>query len=199
MKMTRQQARKIKRTVRYAWEWIKLIGVISFAMMAGAACYHQYLTQNHLMGEKTVYVERLVIEREPEQKEEVQEEKSIPPEDVDGDTYLNALELMALCVEAEAGNQDLTGKRMVADVILNRVDDADWPDTIEEVISQPYQFSSFWDGGMERASPSEETYRAVQMELEERGWPGLFYFTAEGFSEYGTPWRKVGDHYFSTK
>ena len=66
MKMTRQKARKIKRTVRYAWEWIKLIGVISFAMMAGAACYHQYLTQNHLLGEKTVYVERLVIEREPE-------------------------------------------------------------------------------------------------------------------------------------
>ena len=64
MRITRQQERKIKRKIRYAWEWTKLIGIISFAMMTGAACYHQYLAQNNLLGEKTVYVERLVSERE---------------------------------------------------------------------------------------------------------------------------------------
>lgn len=110
------------------------------------------------------------------------------------------LELLAICVEAEAGNQDLLGKRLVVDVILNRVDDADWPDTITEVISQPYAFSSFWDGGMERViEPSETTFKAVRMELEERSYPGLYYFRTDWYSDYGEPWRKVGDHYFSKK
>ena len=114
--------------------------------------------------------------------------------------YCDSLELLAICVQAEAGNQPLAGRRMVVDVILNRVDDPDFPDTIEGVITQRYQFSSYWDGGMDRVrEPDELTIRAVQMELERRSYPGLFYFTAEGYSRYGTPWQKVGDHYFSTK
>ena len=108
--------------------------------------------------------------------------------------------LAVLTVAAEAGNQSLTGKRMVVDVILNRVDSPDWPDTITEVITEPYAFSSYWNGAMERVwEPSEETFRAVQMELEDRTWPGLYYFTSNGFPEYGTPWKKVGGHYFSGK
>lgn len=113
--------------------------------------------------------------------------------------YFDSLELLAICVEAEAADQGLEGKRMVVDVILNRVDDPHWPDNIIEVISQPYQFTSYWDGGMAKALPSEETFEAVRMELQERGWPGLYYFSADGYSEYGTPWQQVGDHYFSTE
>lgn len=114
--------------------------------------------------------------------------------------YCDSLELLAICVQAEAGNQPMTGRRMVADVILNRVDDPDWPDTIEGVITQRYQFSSYWDGGMNRVyEPDELTIKAVQMELKQRSWPGLYYFTAGGYGKYGTPWKKVGDHYFCTK
>lgn len=103
-------------------------------------------------------------------------------------------------VEAEAGNQDLMGKRLVAGVALNRVDSPDWPDTLTEVITQPYQFSSYWDGGMERFSEiSESTKEAVALEIRERSYPGLVYFTAEGYSKYGTPYFKYGDHYFSTE
>ena len=120
-------------------------------------------------------------------------------EEIEEEEYWDSLELLAICVEAEAGNQGLDGKRMVVDVILNRVDDPDWPDTIEGVISQPVHFSSYWDGGMDKVSVSEETFQAVRMELESRSWPGIYYFTAGQYSEYGTPWRKVGDHYFSTK
>ena len=121
-------------------------------------------------------------------------------EDMLDEGYCDSLELLALCVEAEAGNQGLMGKRMVVDVILNRVDDPDWPDSIEGVITQPYAFSSYWDGGIDRVlEPSEETIRAVQMELNRRSWPGIYYFTAGGYGEYGTPWRQVGNHYFCTK
>ena len=121
------------------------------------------------------------------------------PEDLAEEEYFDSLEELAICVEAEAGNQGLLGKRMVVDVILNRVDDPEWPDTIQGVIEQKYQFASFWNGAMERTIPTEETYKAVTMELKQRSYPGLFYFTAEGYGDYGTPWGKVGDHYFCTK
>lgn len=123
----------------------------------------------------------------------------VTDEDLAEEEYYDSLELLALCVEAEAGNQGLEGKRLVVDVILNRVDDPDFPDTIEGVISQPYHFSTFWDGGIDKADPTEETFEAVKMELKERSYPGVLYFTAGGYGDYGTPWRKVGDHYFSTK
>lgn len=114
--------------------------------------------------------------------------------------YCDSLELLAICVQAEAGNQPLIGRRMVADVILNRVDDRDFPNTIEGVITQRNQFTSYWDGGMDRVSePDRLTIRAVQMELEQRSYPGLMYFQTGSYSRYGTPWRKVGDHFFSTK
>lgn len=109
------------------------------------------------------------------------------------------MDLLLRCVEAEAGNQSLDGRRMVADVILNRVRDPDFPNTIEDVIAEPYRFSSYWDGRMATVTVSELTIKAVEMEIEEVSYPGLFYFTAEGYSHYGTPWRKIGDHYFSLK
>lgn len=120
-------------------------------------------------------------------------------EQIEEEGYFDDLELMAACVEAEAGNQSFDGKRMVADVILNRVEDPDWPNTIEGVITQKYQFSTYWNGAMDNVSISEETFEACRMELIERGWPGIYYFTAGGYGKYGTPWRKVGDHYFCTK
>lgn len=57
------------------------------------------------------------------------------------------LELIAKCVESEAGNQNDLGKRLVVDVILNRVDSERFPDDVESVISQKYHFTTF---GMEK-------------------------------------------------
>lgn len=116
--------------------------------------------------------------------------------------YYNSIELMAKCVEAEAGNQDLLGKRMVVDVILNRMHDSsgEWPDTIIDVIMQPYQFSTYWNGAIDRVGEiSEETWEAIYIELEEITYPDIYYFTNGGFHKYGTPWKKVGDHYFNKK
>ena len=116
--------------------------------------------------------------------------------------FYNSLEFLGKCVEAEAGNQDLLGKRMVVDVILNRMNDSsgEWPDTIVDVITQPYQFSSYWDGSMDCVKEiSEETWEAIYMELEEITYTDIYYFTSEGFHKYGTPWKKVGDHYFNKK
>lgn len=138
----------------------------------------------------------------PVQQEEISQVYEVTPDDLESETYYDSLELMAICVEAEAGNQSLFGKRLVAAVILNRVEDktGEWPDTIEEVIMQENQFSTYWDGSMDEIyEPSEESFLAVQMELKERSYPGIYYFTSEGWSEYGTPWKKIEDHYFSKK
>ena len=122
--------------------------------------------------------------------------------DIEEEEYWDGLELLAICVEAEAGNQGLQGKRLVVDVILNRAENhsGQWPDTISDVISQKNQFTSYWDGGMAGIwEPSEETYQAVRMEVEQRGYPGIYYFREGQWSDYGTPWRKTGAHYFSKK
>lgn len=126
--------------------------------------------------------------------------EELTEDDLEETMYYDSLELLALLVEAEAGNQDLEGKRLVVDVVLNRVDDPDFPNDIWGVITDKNAFSSYWDGGIDKVwSPAESTYEAVRLELEERSYPGVLYFTSEGYSIYGTPWRKVGDHYFSIK
>lgn len=181
---------------------IALIGALAFCMFAGAAAYHQYL----------------MAEKEPLATSQVSQDQIIPIEEatvynittenayfmtepipLSTEAGMSDLDLIAACVEAEAGNQDLTGKRLVADVILNRVDDKNFPDTVEGVISQPRHFATYWNGAMDKAEPTAETYKAVRMEIEERSYPGLLYFDSGDYLPYGTPWKKVGDHYFSTR
>ncbi len=106
------------------------------------------------------------------------------------------VELLATCVEAEAGNQDLKGKQLVADVILNRVDSDRFPDDVESVITQKYHFSTYWDGSMDNTEPSDEAYEAVCMELVERLDDEILFFSAGGYSKYCKPAYQYGDHYF---
>lgn len=115
----------------------------------------------------------------------------------DDEIFCDSLEILAICVEAEAGNQDLYGKRLVVDVILNRVDSDRFPDTIEGVISQKYQFTTYWDGSMGRVDePSPETFEAVKMELESRTDDSILFFTAGNYNTYCVPAYRYGDHYF---
>ena len=139
---------------------------------------------------------------EPAEQEEIFEAVEIyeiTPDDLELEYYYDSLELLALCVEAEAGDQGLYGKKLVADVVLNRVDSPDFPDNITDVIMQPNQFSVVPDGRIWTVEPSEETFEAIREELEQRTNTDIIFFTSEGYSPYGEPWGKIGDHYFSTK
>lgn len=119
--------------------------------------------------------------------------------DIEEMDYWGELELLALVVEAEAGNQDLTGKRLVVDVVLNRVDSPLFPNTITEVLQQENQFSTMWNGAVEKAAwnMQDSTYEAV---LKEVSGPRLdydiMYFTAGAYNDYCTPAYIHGDHYF---
>jgi N-acetylmuramoyl-L-alanine amidase len=64
---------------------------------------------------------------------------------------------------------------------------------------QQNQFSVVLDGRIWQVEPTEETFQAVREELESRTNYEVLFFTSEGYIEYGTDWKQIGDHYFSTK
>lgn len=108
------------------------------------------------------------------------------------------IELLAQLVEAEAGNQDMKGKRLVADVVLNRIESDRFPNTIEEVIFQESQFSCIEDGNFEKSGwkISEDSFEAARLEYENRLDSYILFFTAGGYNEYCVPMYKHGAHYF---
>lgn len=130
---------------------------------------------------------------------EVEQERMRANVEANNQKYAAEMEILARCVEAEAGNQSIEVKRAVISVILNRVDDDDWPDTISEVIADPYEFATYWNGRMDEVTPATSTYEAIACEMETRSYPGLYYFDMDKYLQYGTPYARMGDLYFSTK
>lgn len=123
-------------------------------------------------------------------------------EEIRNEIMYGEIELLAQLVEAEAGNQDETGKRYVADVALNRVDDDDFPDKLENVIFQPAHFSCITDGNFEIAgwNISDESFEiALEEYTGERLNDEILYFRTDRYSDYGTPAFQYADHYFSTR
>lgn len=126
-------------------------------------------------------------------------------EQIQEEIRLGEMELLAQLVHAEAGNQDLEGKRLVADVVLNRVEH-DWADgTIEGVIFQTLsngvaQFSTTQDGSFDRAGweMTESDFLAAKMEYEAtyRLDDKIMYFRAGKWPDYGTHAYRYGGHYF---
>ena len=81
-------------------------------------------------------------------------------------------EAMLRIVEAEAGTEDLKGRILVANVIMNRVKDERFPDTAAKVIysceSGVAQFSPVDDGRLYEVTVTAGTRKAVRMALEGR-------------------------------
>lgn len=123
--------------------------------------------------------------------------KELTEEEIEEEIRFGEMELIAQLVMAEAGNQDLTGKRYVVDVVLNRVDSDDFPDTVEEVIFQENQFSVIENGAFDEAGwkITEECYEAVKLEYEERLNYDILYFS-RGKSKYASNHFKHQDHWF---
>jgi N-acetylmuramoyl-L-alanine amidase len=80
------------------------------------------------------------------------------------DVVTHEEDLLARLVEAEANGESYAGKVAVAYVVLNRVDSADFPNSITEVIYQNGQFSPVSNGSINREA-SPESMKAVQEAL----------------------------------
>ncbi len=86
-------------------------------------------------------------------------------------------------VEAEASGEDMIGKILIANVIFNRMEDDEFPDTVEDVIFQKvdgdYQFSPISDERYWNIKVSKKTEKAVQRALEGEDYSeGALYFIA---------------------
>lgn len=113
---------------------------------------------------------------------------------------LDDFELMGKTVFAEAKTEEFGGQVAVAEVILNRVESENFPDTVEEVIKQDGAFSSWGNGSVEAAPLDDECLEAVQDAVNERFFPdSVVYFREGHFHSFGTPYTVIGNHYFSSE
>ncbi len=91
-------------------------------------------------------------------------------------------------VEAEAGCEDYIGKILVANVVLNRLEDAHFPNTVEGVVFQQEdgvtQFSPVANGRYDSAVPDEDTIQAVEAALSGEDYSqGALYFVARQYAD----------------
>ncbi len=92
-------------------------------------------------------------------------------------------EVLLRIVEAEATCEDIKGRMLVANVILNRVVSDKFPDSIAEVVFQnngvTYQFAPIRDGRYWSVEVSDETREAVERVLAGEDYSqGAMYFAA---------------------
>lgn len=87
------------------------------------------------------------------------------------------LTLLAKLVEAEAGSEPYAGKLAVASVVMNRLHNDRYPDTLRGVIYAPGQFSPAGNGSLERETPSKDSLKAAKAALSgENNVPGALSF-----------------------
>lgn len=87
-------------------------------------------------------------------------------------------------VQAEAGNQSMKGKMLVANVVMNRVKSKKFPNTVKGVVYQHkggvYQFSPVQNGSINRVKVSSNTKKAVTRVLNGEDYSkGALYFVAK--------------------
>ncbi len=90
------------------------------------------------------------------------------------------LYLLAKCIYAEARGEPYQGQVAVGAVILNRVESADFPNTVAGVIYQPWAFTAVHDGQINMV-PDDNAYSAAQDAL--NGWDPtygcLYYYNSQ--------------------
>ena len=106
-----------------------------------------------------------------------------------------AEKLLASIIYCEAGNQSFTGQVAVGAVVLNRMANEAYPDTMEEVIYQPGQFCPAGSGWLDRVR-STDGYTESAMQAAEAALAGenpigdCLYFDQGGYGY------QIGAHYF---
>lgn len=114
--------------------------------------------------------------------------------------YSEEEQLLAQLIEAEAGTQGFRGKCLVADVVLNRVDHKDFPNTIRGVIFQKHQFSVILDGRFDkmRNRITESSLKAARKEMiGPRVDRNVLYFNSGSYCMNGSSGWKHEDHWFA--
>lgn len=130
-----------------------------------------------------------LIEVEPEPESISEPELPLTEDEID---------LVALVTMAEAEGEPEDGKRLVIDVILNRLDSPRFPDTVKDVVYAKNQFEVMVNGRIERCYVRDDIRQLVIEELQSRTNHNIHYFRANHYHGFGIPVVQVGNHYFST-
>lgn len=107
--------------------------------------------------------------------------------DEDYDTLLHI-------VEAEAGTEDVKGRVLVANVIMNRIKNEEFPDTVTDVVWQRIdgvpQFSPTYDGRIYDVTITDKTKEAVRQVLEGVDYSegALFFIQKSEAEEHNVSW-----------
>lgn len=134
--------------------------------------------------------------------EEIVEEpvvEDVPAEPV-YEIYLTEAEIdmVAVVTMAEAEGEPEEGKRLVIDVILNRVESPRFANTVEGVIYAKNAFECMWNGRVNRCYVRDDIRQLVIEEMISRTNSNIHYFRAGHYHNFGKPVVSVGNHYFST-
>lgn len=100
------------------------------------------------------------------------------------------IDILARMAQAEAIGEGEQGMRYVIAVALNRTEKEGFPDTVHDVVFEPYQFAvSNW--------ASLEAYNAVYKEIEERSDYHILWFRTGHYHPYGNYFLQYGNHFFT--
>ena len=107
---------------------------------------------------------------------------------------------LSRAIYSESGNQPMAGRIAVGTVILNRVEDPTFPDTIKEVIFAPRQFSPVSNGTI-YLTPDEDSVIAAKLCLDgAREAEECLYFNVTSMVSWADRSRTyvctIGDHNF---
>ncbi len=158
-------------------------------MSAGLSSFQEDSIQEKDETETNIHV----LEDEPVEIEEV--EKRYEPDEKE-------MELLARAVYSEARGEPEAGQVAVAAVILNRLEDEKFPNTISGVIFQPRAFTAVADGQF-WYTPNKKAYEAVEKALvgEDPSDGAVFYYnpaTATSRWIFSRPViKQIGRHLFA--
>ncbi|WP_243109418.1 spore cortex-lytic enzyme [Anaerophilus nitritogenes] len=114
----------------------------------------------------------------------------------------NDVQLLAMAIHGEARGEPYVGQVAVASVILNRVKNPSFPNSIAGVIFQPRAFTAVDDGQI-YLNPNEQSYKAARDAL--NGWDptgGAIYYWNPAKATSKWIWTrevtlKIGKHWFA--
>ena len=144
---TKERILKMKRLKRkrpfsvVVTQWLQYISIVLCVLFLTLCFIKCGIDKNsHTPDEDIIIEEPVVIPEEPEDLEETEEsiEEGIEPA---YDYTEEDLDLLARLIYSESGSETYNIKLMVGSVVVNRLDDPDFPDTLREVIYQKNQFS----------------------------------------------------------
>ena len=151
-----------------------LFSILPLLFSAHSKTYAQTLEQVHIyeatQGDsfydisRTFGVSELELKNINHQQSVTSGEKLIIPEGIPDEEK----DLLARLVTAEAKGEPYEGKVAVATVVLNRVENEQYPDSIKEVIYEKRQFQPV-DNGMIHNPATEEAEKAVNEAIAKQG------------------------------